>query len=242
MTEMPVSPFKSTATVTDAPAPRKSVRDAVEQSVRAALLSGRFVPGRSVTLRGLAQELGVSPMPVREAVRALSAGNALEIRSNGRIQVPQMTQSRLSEILTARLLLEPELAFAAAANLDASDATALRKIDDRVDESLSGGDAETYMQENFAFHFHIYRAARSQVLMPLVESLWLQFAPFMRTVYGRVGTAALDDHHKEAIAAVHSRDAGALREAVAADIRCGMDLLDRSAGDGLAESRGKSPD
>ena len=67
------------------------------------------------------------------------------------------------------------------------------EIDDRVDESLSGGDAETYMRENFAFHFHIYRAAGSQVLMPLVESLWLQFAPFMRTVYGRVGTAALDE-------------------------------------------------
>jgi DNA-binding GntR family transcriptional regulator len=64
------------------------------------------------------------------------------------------------------------------------------------------------------------------VLLPLVESLWLQFAPFMRTVYGRVGTFALVDHHKEAIEAVRARDAAALREAVAADIRCGMDLLD----------------
>lgn len=207
-------------------APRRvSVRDKVEQSVREALLTGRFVPGRAVTLRGLAQDLGVSPMPVREAVRALSAGSALEIRPNGRIQVPTMTQPRLAEILKARILLEPELAEMAGPSLTRSDAAALEAIDDRIDESLNGGDAETYMRLNHAFHFRIYGAAESGVLMPLVETLWLQFAPFMRTVYGRVGTSALVDHHKEAIAAIRGGDATALKAAIAADIRCGMDLL-----------------
>lgn len=209
------------------PAPgRHSLRDTVEEALREALLTGRFVPGRAVTLRGLAQELKVSPMPVREAVRAMAAGHALEIRANGRIQVPTMTPSRLAEIVKARLLLEPELAQAAASSLGPRDAARLAAIDDRIDASLDGGDAETYMRLNHSFHFLIYRAAGSQVLLPLVESLWLQFAPFMRTVYGRVGTFALVDHHKEAIEAVRARDAVALREAVAADIRCGMDLLD----------------
>ncbi|WP_306026958.1 GntR family transcriptional regulator [Stappia sp. MMSF_3263] len=205
--------------------PRGSVRGSVERAVREALLTGRFVPGRAVTLRGLAQELGVSPMPVREAVRALSAGNALDIRPNGRIQVPTMTRPRLEEILKARLLLEPELAGLAAPGLNRADAAGLAEIDDRIDASLDGGDAETYMRLNHAFHFRIYRAAGSQVLLPLVETLWLQFAPFMRTVYGRVGTSALVDHHKEAVDAIRAADARALRDAVAADIRCGMDLL-----------------
>ncbi len=208
-------------------AARGSIRDRVESAVREALLTGQFVPGRAVTLRGLASDLGVSPMPVREAVRSLSAGHALEVRPNGRIQVPTMTEERLAEILKARLLLEPELAEMAASHLADLDADALAALDDRVDESLIGGDAETYMRYNHAFHFHIYRASRSEVLLPLVENLWLQFAPFMRTVYGRVGTAALDDHHKEAVQAVRDGDARALRAAVAADIRCGMELLDR---------------
>lgn len=205
--------------------PRGSVRGSVERAVREALLTGRFVPGRAVTLRGLAQELGVSPMPVREAVRALSAGNALEIRPNGRIQVPTMTRPRLEEILKARLLLEPELAGLAGSGLSRADAADLEAIDDRIDESLDGGDAETYMRLNHAFHFRIYTAAGSQVFLPLVETLWLQFAPFMRTVYGRVGTSALVDHHKEAIDAIRCRDVRALQDAIAADIRCGMDLL-----------------
>ncbi len=204
---------------------RDPARDRVARTVRDALLTGRFVPGRAVTLRGLAKELGVSPMPVREAVRSLAAENALDIRANGRIQVPTMTPRRLDEILTARRLLEPELARMAMARLGRADARALRDIDDTIDASLRNGDAETYMRLNHAFHFRIYRAAESIVMLPLVESLWLQFAPFMRTVYGRVGTAALEDHHKEAIAAVRSNNADALKEAIAADIGAGMALI-----------------
>lgn len=223
--DIPATDGRGGSAVKGAMSPRGSVRDTVERAVREALLTGRFVPGRAVTLRGLAQELGVSPMPVREAVRALSAGNALEIRPNGRIQVPTMTRPRLEEILMARLLLEPELASLAGPGLNRADAAGLAAIDDRIDASLDGGDAETYMRLNHAFHFRIYSAAGSQVLLPLVETLWLQFAPFMRTVYGRVGTSALVDHHKEAVDAIRAADARALRDAVAADIRCGMDLL-----------------
>lgn len=205
--------------------PRDPRRSEVERSLREALLTGRFVPGRAVTLRGLAQDLGVSPMPVREAVRSVAAGNALEIRPNGRIQVPRMTAARFAEISCARLLLEPELARRAAPGLAPADAAEIAAIDGRIDASLDNGDVDSYMRLNHLFHFRIYAAARSEVLLPLVEGLWLQFGPFMRTVYGRLGTAVLVDHHKEAVAAIRAGDADALAAAVAADIRCGMDLL-----------------
>ena len=148
--DVPATDGRGGSAIKGAMSPRGSVRDTVERAVREALLTGRFVPGRAVTLRGLAQELGVSPMPVREAVRALSAGNALEIRPNGRIQVPTMTRPRLEEILKARLLLEPELAGLAGPGLNRADAAGLAAIDDRIDASLDGGDAETYMRLNHA--------------------------------------------------------------------------------------------
>jgi DNA-binding GntR family transcriptional regulator len=200
-------------------------RGEVERALRDALLTGSFVPGRPVTLRGLAGELGVSPMPVREALRTVAAGNALEIRENGRIQVPRMTPERFGEILDARVLLEPELARRAAHALGAGDANELEAIDAEIDASLENGDVDAYMRLNHAFHFRIYSAAGSSVILPLVESLWLQFGPFMRTVYGRLGTAALIDHHKEAVAAIRAADAEALAAAIAGDIRCGMELL-----------------
>lgn len=208
------------------PAPsRGATREQVDAAVRAGLLTGRFIPGKAVTIRGLAAELGVSPMPVREVLQRLAAENALEVKPNGRVQVPDMTPARFDEVLKARLLLEPELAVQALPRLNGSDAKELRAIDDDIDQRLVSGDAEAYMRLNHAFHFRIYRASGSRVLLPLIDSLWLQFAPFMRTVYGRVGTASLEDRHKEAIRAIELGDREGLRAAIAADISDGMGLL-----------------
>jgi len=218
---------QSTTDASASSTPRGTTRSQVEHAIRSGLLTGRFIPGKAVTLRGLAADLGVSPMPVREALQRLAAENALEVKSNGRIQVPDMTPARFDEVLKARLLLEPEIAALALPELGASDTKELRGIDDDIDSRLISGDAEAYMRLNHAFHFHIYRASGSQVLLPLIDSLWLQFAPFMRTVYGRVGTASLIDQHKEAIRAIERQDSAALRAAITADITDGMGLLGR---------------
>ncbi len=214
---------------TEPAAERGTIRERVKRSLKNALITGRFIPGKAVTLRGLAEELGVSPMPVREAVRSLAAENALDMRPNGRIQVPTMSRERLDELLQARLMLEPQLAARALPALKARDVTDLRKLDDAIDDCLGTGDAESYMRLNHDFHFHIYRQAGSQVLLPLARSVWLQFAPFMRTVYGRVGTTALVDHHKEAIEAVELGDQRKLTKAIVADIKCGMDFIPPSS-------------
>ena len=204
---------------------RGATRQQVDNAVRSGMLAGRFIPGKAVTIRGLAAELGVSPMPVREVLQRLAAENALEVKPNGRVQVPDMTPARFDEVLRARTLLEPELAELALPHLTSRDAKDLQSIDNDIDERLTSGDAEAYMRLNHAFHFRIYRASGSKVLLPLTDSLWLQFAPFMRTVYGRVGTASLEDRHKEAIRAIERQDAPALRAAIAADIADGMGLL-----------------
>ncbi|WP_269583719.1 GntR family transcriptional regulator [Roseibium sp. Sym1] len=204
---------------------RGATREQVDNAVRSGLLTGRFIPGKAVTIRGLAAELGVSPMPVREVLQRLAAENALEVKPNGRVQVPDMTPARFDEVMKARLLLEPELAALALPHLTAKDAADLKAIDDDIDARLTDGDAEAYMRLNHAFHFRIYRASGSKVLLPLIDSLWLQFAPFMRTVYGRVGTASLVDQHKEAIRAIEQSDTTTLRAAISADITDGMGLL-----------------
>ncbi len=210
---------------------RPNARDRIEQVLRQALITGRIQPGHSMTLRGLAEELGTSPMPVREAIRGLAAEHALDISGSGRIAVPRMSERKFAELLRARSLLEPEVAALAAAELGPADVRRLEALDDAVDDSLVSGDVEGYMRLNHAFHFAIYEASRSDVFLPLIESVWLQVGPFMRSIYGRVGTARLVDHHKVAIAAVAAGDAEALRRAIADDIAEGMRLI----ADGLAQ-------
>ena len=63
------------------------------------------------------------------------------------------------------------------------------------------------------------------MFLPLIETLWLRFGPFMRMIYGRVGTTGLVDHHKRAIAAAERGQARELSEAIRLDIHEGMQLI-----------------
>jgi DNA-binding GntR family transcriptional regulator len=205
--------------------PRSGVRDRVAVSLREALFVGRIQPGRPVTLRGLAEALGTSPMPVREAIRGLAAEKALDVSSSGRVAVPRMSEQRFSEILEARALLEPRAAALAMPNITRETLKELKRIDDAVDASLVSGDVDAYMRFNHAFHFTIYNQSRSDVFLPLIESVWLRFGPFMRMIYGRVGTSGLLDHHKHAVAAIAAGDAQGLSEAIRLDVSEGMTLI-----------------
>ena len=207
---------------TDAPPVHQQVYEALCDSI----LAGQFVPGVSVTLRGIANQLGVSPMPVREAIRRLVAEHALQVLSNRRVCVTAMTQIRLQELYHARLSLEPELALRAWPNIRKSDIKSLKYIDDELNLSLRSGDIDAYVRCNRQFHFGIYERADSPVLCPLVRSLWLQFAPFTRIVFGRIGTEIIQDFHADALRALQADNKQAFRHAIESDIREGMDLLE----------------
>jgi DNA-binding GntR family transcriptional regulator len=191
-------------------------------------ITGGVVPGGSLSTRGLAEELGVSQTPVREALSRLAAEGAVQIRSKRRIVVPTMTEERFGELLRCRELLEPEAAVRALPYFDARRLKRLERIDEAIGAAIAEGDLHAYMQGNFDFHFLIYDAQPRGILHRLIEILWLQFGPHMRVVYGRVGTAKLVDQHEMAIRAIGARDAAALGRAILADIRDGMGLIGQS--------------
>ena len=97
-----------------------------------------------------------------------------------------------------------------------------------TDAALRNGDIDGYMESNFLFHALIYRSREMQTLNRMIETLWMQFGPFMRTVYGRVGTANLIDQHQVAADAIASKDPERLHAAIEADIRDGMNLISQS--------------
>jgi DNA-binding GntR family transcriptional regulator len=205
----------------------------VYRDLRRRFLIGQVMPDASLSTRSLAQQLGVSQTPVREALSRLAAEGAVQIRSKRRIGIPPMTSARFEDLLRCRLLLEPESARLALPYFDASRLKRLREVDARIDAALQSGDVGAYMQNNFAFHFTLYSAHDQPILNQLIETLWLQFGPYMRVVYGRFGTAKLVDQHHEAIKAIERGDSAALVRAIREDIADGMGLIGRSA---LAEA------
>ena len=200
----------------------------VYEELRRRLVTGKIVPGVGLSTRGLAVELGVSQMPVRDALSRLAAEGAVLIRSKRKIEVPPMSQSRFADLLSCRLLLEPEAAVAALPHINAKTIARLRGIDEDIDKAIEDGDVIAYMECNYAFHFGLYRANGRETLNRLIEALWLQFGPFMRTVYSYYGAANLVDQHRLALDAMEARDAAALRQAIASDIADGMGLIGRS--------------
>lgn len=201
---------------------------AIYAQLRGKLVTGKMTPGFGLSTRGLAVELGVSQTPVRDALSRLAAEGAVEIRSKRRVQVPAMTAERFDDLLRCRLLLEPEAAVLALPHVDAARLQRLRAIDAALDRAIADGDADAYMENNHAFHFTLYRAQPGRTMAQLIETLWLQFGPFMRVVYGRINGATLNDQHQAAIRAIEAKDAEALRSAITGDITDGMDLLARS--------------
>ena len=204
------------------------LRNSVYDALRQRFVTGKFMPGSSLSTRGVARELGVSQMPVREALSRLAAEGAVEIRSKRRIVVPLMTAARFKDLLRCRELLEPEAAVAALPFLDAARLKHLRAVDTALGLALKTGDVSGYMESNLDFHFTIYRAQPRRTMLQLIETLWLQFGPYMRVVYGRFGTANLVDQHELAIRAVQERNATHLKRAILADIRDGMGLIGKS--------------
>lgn len=200
----------------------------VYEELRGRFITGKITPGVGLSTRGLATEMGVSQMPVRDALSRLAAEGAVVIRSKRKIEAPPMSEARFTDLLECRLLLEPEAAVLALPHINAPLLKRLKEIDATMDEAMEAGDVIGYMECNFAFHFNIYRANGRATLNRLIETLWLQFGPFMRVVYGRYGTAKLVDQHRIALSAIEAGDPAALRAAIASDIADGMGLIGRS--------------
>ncbi len=201
----------------------------IYEDLRRRMITGKIVPGVGLSTRGLALELGVSQMPVRDALSRLAAEGAVAIRSKRKIEVPPMNPERFTDLLDCRLLLEPEAAVQALPYITPAKMKQLREIDAALDTAMENGDVIAYMERNFEFHFTLYRANNRPTLNRLIETLWLQFGPFMRVVYGRYGTANLVDQHRVALDAIEAGDAGALHKAIAGDIGDGMGLIGRTS-------------
>jgi DNA-binding GntR family transcriptional regulator len=209
--------------------PEREAREPIHQWVfhglRRAIMSGRFPPGQAVTIRGLADRMGVSAMPVREALRRLVAERALTLLDNRRVRVPIMTTERFDELLAARIALETEAAVRALPLIDPERLAALHRINRAIDEAVMTADAETVVAQNLVFHLTLYGARPDSVLVPLIESVWLQTGPFMRAALEDLPSQGADDHHAEALAAIAAKDPAALRLAISSDIQTGLGHL-----------------
>jgi len=200
----------------------RTLHQQVLAQLRRRILLGQIEPGQALTIRGLAAELGVSAMPVREALRQLVAERALELMDNRRVRIPPMTIERFDDLIAARVVLEAEAAARAMPYVTDAVIARMEAEDAAINRAEAARDYDGWIGANFAFHSVLYGAVPQSAFLPLIESLWLQVGPFLRRAIHSIAGHYTVDRHNEALAALRRRDTMALRIAIEADIRDGI--------------------
>jgi len=197
-----------------------SLHDAAYDQIRQALINGRFKPGQTFTIRTLASVLGTSPMPVRDALKRLVAERALELRPNRSVILPYMSRARFQEILQIRLALEPMLAARATPHIGPEQISAMAEDHETMCKAVEQRDVTTYLAANRRFHFLLYEAASTVVMLPVVESMWMQIGPYLHEVFAakETGTVTADHHHIAVLRALRRQDGAAASRAIWEDI------------------------
>ncbi|WP_051340625.1 GntR family transcriptional regulator [Azospirillum halopraeferens] len=191
-----------------------------QAQLRDALLGGRFEPGRSLTLRYLAEIFGTSITPVRDAVMRLVAQGVLEQGARNSAVVPDVGAATLRHLTVVRTELEGRAAREAALRPDLPGLARLEETLGAMRSMIAERRLDTYLDIHRQFHFGIYEMAGNPVLYDMIENLWLRCGPVLTFVLPEyVLTLKGTDHHRAILDAIRRGDAAVAEAETTADIR-----------------------
>lgn len=192
-----------------------------------ALIKGQFNPGERIKIRDLAEKLGTSVTPIRDAILRLSHDDAVVFQSARNIQIPVLTKETYLEIRAIRLRLEALAAETAAVVSTRGDIKTLEGIVASNEAALRARDRLAGAEMNQAFHFTLATTAKLPILHSILRRLWLKMGPVIANVYLE-GDRDMIDHHYKILEALKNRDPAGAAEAIVDDIQQGgRAILDR---------------
>ena len=202
---------------------RKTAHEFVMETLKEAILNGRLAAGTRLVQSELAEMLGVSTTPVREALRDLAADELVTLDAHRGGIVKELNDGELDEVYDLRRILEIEALRRAVPKLDDG---ALEQLAALCDEMKRARSASEFVPLNREFHMTIYRAAGSPRLLSMLEGLMNTSAMYLSTSFHADSTLlqTAQSDHEEILAAVRSGDVEA---AVAATERH-LDLPQRA--------------
>lgn len=184
---------------------------ATEQTVtwiRRSIMEGQLAPGTRLQEVELANQLGVSRTPVREALRTLSSEGLVEILTNRGARVARWSVEDLDEIYELRMMLEARAAERAAGRMHAAETDLLTALCEQMEACAQRGGAHDLLalgKLNSSFHRRIVDAADSPRLATMLGSV-VQVPLVMRTFsrYTPDALARSMGHHRELTAAIRA--------------------------------------
>lgn len=206
--------------------------------LRRLVLSGELSPGRPIRQDALAVALGVSRVPIREALKILEGEGQVEYRPRRGYVVSELTVDDLAEVYRLRQLLETEAARKAVKRVADAQVDRLEEAERDVESAGAAGDVLALADANRRFHFTLFEAAGMPRLVHLLGLLWDSTAAYRSVYYDDpVQRARFETEHREIIEAVRRRDARGLvrllnvhRDASIDSLRQAISDLNRGGG------------
>jgi DNA-binding GntR family transcriptional regulator len=191
-------------------------------------MHGEYRAGQVLGIQYLADALGTSTMPVREALRRLVAQQGLEPLPNGTTRVPLITKACLSDIRRARVLIEGTVTEWAGPLLTSSVLDQLEQLAQEItQERRTPKGVASSLEKNRIFHFTIYAAAQSPVMLAMIESLWLQSGAYLRETRELLHNEDSSDQlHESTVNALRAGNFAQARQYIQEDVSWIFDRLD----------------
>jgi DNA-binding GntR family transcriptional regulator len=204
----------SEARATTLPFTRANLREQIKDVLLQRIVEGSYPPGSRIVETRVAQELGVSQGPVREALRDLEQLGCVVHEPYRGCSVRAFSVDELLDAFPVRAALEALAARLAAERITDTELDALDELLDRMRLAARRGDAHDQSQANASFHATIVRAARNSTL----ERQWRMLEPFSRT-YLTVSRPGIDlvhlsDRHVPVLDALRRHEPDAAAEAM----------------------------
>lgn len=203
---------------------RKTVAMQVTEQLRAMILSGELASGEKLRQERLASLLGVSRVPVREALNQLEAEGLISVETHKGAVVSGLSFDELLEMYELRAVLEPWLLELAMARLTPNDLKSARAI---LDEMLSQKTQKQHWSGmNWTFHKTLYTPSGRKQSLELLERLYMNiYRHFQVSLRFTIGLEAMDKEHRHLLELIGNHDTEEAKAFLKDHIMRGCELL-----------------
>ncbi len=215
--------------------PADPLRKQVYERLESLIVYGEIRSGERLSESALARQLGVSRIPVREALQLLHRDGWIDMQPRQSAVVHTPTLQEVDDVFGARELVETEVARLAATNATTDDVAMLRSLLQDGSRTIAGGDERAMVGANESFHHGLTVVAGNRVLTEVVALLGKRIAWYFATVVTTRSPRSWQEH-SEIVDAVEAHDpswaADAMRRHLARTAAAYHDVRARTAIDG----------
>jgi DNA-binding GntR family transcriptional regulator len=185
------------------------LRDVVFNTLRDAILTGKLVPGERLMENQLAEKLGVSRTPVREALRMLELENLVELVPRKGAQVLDMSEKDITNILEVRSALEGLATSLACKKMTKEDLQQLKSMEADFEKAVADNDVEHFVDIDEDFHDLIFAATENDKLISIFRNLRIQLYRYRmaQAKNNETSMSTIVAHHRSIIRAIENHDA-----------------------------------